>query len=299
MALWLPDDFRLCREDALKAPDFEYEKPDTLAAALALLASPGRDTQPLAGGQSLAPMMNFRLAQPEVLVDLNGIAELKGIREDNDRIVIGAMTRYADLEHSPLIDRHAPLLKMAVPHIAHAAIRNRGTIGGSVALADPAAEMPGVLLALDATVITTSANGERQTRADDFFLGLYETALDEGEIVKAVSMSKAQAGSRFAFYELARRHGDYAMAGVALAASDTAPCSGLRIAFFGVSDCALRATDAEDALNGRSLGDVDAVAMALGALDRIEFHADLNASAVTKRHLAGVVLERALAELGS
>ncbi len=262
-----------------------------------LLASPGRDTQPLAGGQSLMPMMNFRLAQPDALVDLSDIEELTGIIDDGDDIVVGAMTRYAELERSQLIGTHVPLMTMALPHIAHAAIRSRGTIGGSIALADPAAEMPALMLALDATIVAASPAGERRIRADDFFTGLYETMLADGEIVKAVAIPKSASGARFAFYELARRHGDYAMAGVAVAAAGDDPLSDVRIAFFAVSDRALRATASEAALNGRFAGQEDAVARALDGVGAIDFHADLNAAADTKQHLARIVLERALADM--
>jgi carbon-monoxide dehydrogenase medium subunit len=281
----------------MKPPDFAYERPETLDEALALLGADDGEARPLAGGQSLMPMMNFRLAAPDCLVDLNGIAGLTGIGEEGEAIRIGAMTRYAALERSDLVAEHLPLVKSALPHIAHPAIRNRGTIGGSVALADPAAEMPAVLLALGATIVAVSAAGERSIAADDFFLGLYETALKPGEIVSAVSIPKAGAGSHYAFQELARRHGDYAMAGVAVAASSAEPLSGLRIALFGVSDRTLRATGAEDALNGSAAGDQSALDSAISSLDAVEFHGDLNASAATKRHLAGVLLRRAIAEL--
>lgn len=281
----------------MKAPDFEYEMPATLDEALALLSGEGREAQLIAGGQSLMPMMNFRLAQPDLLVDLNGIDELKGIAEDGEAISIGAMSRYSDLDRSAAVETHLPLVKMALPHIAHAAIRNRGTIGGSIALADPAAEMPAVMLALDMTVVTVSAAGERRIPADEFFLGLYTTALDEGEIIKAISVRKARSGARFAFKELARRHGDYAIVGVAIAADGADPISKARIVFFGVNDRPIRATGAEDALNGRAGGDDKALAEALDAVGSLEFNGDLNASADMKKHLAQVILKRAMAEL--
>jgi carbon-monoxide dehydrogenase medium subunit len=281
----------------MKPPDFDYERPATLDEALSLLGASGGEARPLAGGQSLMPMMNFRLAGPDVLVDLNGIDELAGIADDGDAIRIGAMTRYAALERSELVARHLPLVTRALPHIAHPAIRNRGTIGGSVGLADPAAEMPAVLLALGATIIAVSGAGERAIAADDFFLGLYETALRPGEIVKAVSVPKAGGADRFAFQELARRHGDYAMAGVALAVSGTDPLSGLRLALFGVCDRAIRAIGAEDSLNGQAAGDDAALERAADALGAMDFDGDLNATADTKRHLAKVLLKRAVREL--
>ncbi|QFS82818.1 6-hydroxypseudooxynicotine dehydrogenase complex subunit alpha [Roseivivax sp. THAF40] len=275
----------------MKAADFAYEKPDSLDAALALLADPDRDASPIAGGQSLVPMMNFRMAMPELLVDLNGLDELRGISADaGGGLRIGAMTRYSALEASDLVTERAPIIAMALPHIAHAAIRNRGTIGGSVSLADPAAEMPALMLVLDAEIEVQSAKAQRRIKADEFFTGLYETALDEGELVTAIHVPAAPSGRRFAFYELARRHGDYAMAGVAIAGTGDA-LEDPRIAFFSVSDRALRARGAEAAL---AAGDVEG---AIAALDEIDFAGDLNADAKTKRHLAGVVLKRALGRL--
>jgi carbon-monoxide dehydrogenase medium subunit len=281
----------------LKAADFDYIRPDTLEEALVTLATHDGEARPIAGGQSLMPMMNFRLSQPDLLVDLNALEDLKGIEEKNDSILVGAMTRYSELDRSAVVAQHLPLVKMALPHIAHAAIRNRGTIGGSVSLADPAAEMPALMLALDAVIIAVSSTGERRIAADEFFLGLYETALREDEIVKAVSIPKAPPGARFAFREIARRHGDYAMAGVAIAARESDPFDGMRIAFFSVSDRAIRALAAEDALNGRVGGDSDAVAAALATVDALELQGDLNASIATKTHLARVMLKRALREL--
>ena len=269
----------------MKAADFRYERPVSLDDALALLAQEDVDAMPLAGGQSLMPMMNFRMAQPELLIDLNGISELMGITIDDGHLKIGAMTRYSDLERAPEIAEHAPLIATALPHIAHSAIRNRGTIGGSVALADPAAEMPALLLALGAQIGVQGPQGGRWISADDFFLGVYETARDDSELVTALSIPIVQNGDRFGFYELARRHGDYAMAGVAIAHR-----TAFRIAFFSVSDRAVRAHKTEAILTQ----DPTAIDAAIAALDEIEFNADLNGSEAAKRHYAGVVLRRAL-----
>lgn len=269
----------------MKAPDFSYVKPGSVTEALTILADPDADAMPLAGGQSLMPMMNFRLAAPATLVDLGGIDALRGIREDGDEIRIGAMTRYADLAAAPVIAAHVPLFTMALPHIAHAAIRNRGTIGGSVSLADPAAEMPALLLALDAAIHVQGEAGTRRIAADDFFLGMYETMLDEGELVTEIAIPIRQHAQRFGFYELARRHGDYAMVGVALATRADNTC---RIAFFSIADRAIRATAAEAAL---ATGNLTA---AIAALDDLPFDGDLNAAPATKRHLAGIALKRAM-----
>ncbi len=280
----------------MKAPDFRYERPGTLAEALVILGDDTHDASPLAGGQSLVPMMNFRMAQPEILVDLGALQELRGIEDLGGGLRIGAMTRYAELAASELVSERAPLIAKVLPHIAHAAIRNRGTIGGSVALADPAAEMPAALLALDAQIELVSARGSRTVPASDFFIGMYETALQEGELVAAILLDPFAPDRRFGFYELARRHGDYAMAGVT--ASATAAPDGTftdwRIAYFSVAERALRATGAETALNGANPTDPDALTAVKEALSEIEFSSDLNASTDTKRHLAGVVLARAL-----
>ncbi len=281
----------------MKAADFDYVRPDSLDEALAALTGCEGDARPLAGGQSLMPMMNFRLAQPDLLVDLNAIADLRSIEDRSDSIVVGAMTTYASLERSAIVADHLPLIGKALPHIAHPAIRNRGTIGGSLCLADPAAELPALMLALDATVIATSATGERRIKADDFFVGLYETDLRADEIVTAVSMPKPPAEACFAFDEIARRHGDYAMAGVAIAALGRGAVETIRIAFFSVSDRAVRATASETAMTGQSAADPDAVDRALDGIDALTLQGDLNAPVEMKRHLARVLLRRALAEL--
>lgn len=269
----------------MKPQDFRYERPGSLDEALALLAEPENEAQPLAGGQSLMPMMNFRLAAPEILVDLDGIPGLDGIREDEDEIVIGAMTRYCDLMRSDLVGNGVPLLARALPDIAHPAIRNRGTLGGSVGLSDPAAESPAVLLALDATVELASASGTRRMAAEGFFLGLYETAREPEELITAIRFPKAGASDRFGFYEIARRHGDYAMIGVAVARAPD-----WRVAFFSVADRPLRAEAAEAALETDSAD----MAAAIAALSELEIDGDRHGDPDVKRHLAGVALRRAI-----
>lgn len=270
----------------MKAADFLYERPASVEAALALLADEDRDATPLAGGQSLMPMMNFRLAQPGTVVDLTDLDDLRGITVEDGALRIGAMTRYVELSRSDLVSEYAALIVMALPHVAHAAVRNRGTIGGSVALADPAAEMPALLLALDATITVRSVEGAKTHAAADFFLGMYDTALEEGELVTAITIPAAP-GRRFAFYELARRHGDYAMAGVAVSCS--AERRDHRIAYFSISDRALRATAAEAVLDAGG-----PVTDGIAALADLPFAGDLNASEAMKKHLSGIVLTRAL-----
>lgn len=271
----------------MKAPDFRYERPASLSEALALLAE--EDATPIAGGQSLMPMMNFRIAAPALLVDLNGLADLAGITAADGWLTIGAMTRYAALEGSAQVMEGVPLMARALPHIAHPAIRNRGTLGGSLALADPAAEMPAVLLALGGEVVVQGPGGPRTIAADDWATGLYETARAPGELVTAIRVPLAAPGQRFGFHELARRHGDYAMAGVCIAATGHA----VRVAFFAISDRPLRAPGAEAAL---ATGDIDA---AVAALADLPIDGDLHAGPDTKRHLAGVALRRAWAEATS
>ncbi|MDG1116462.1 MAG: xanthine dehydrogenase family protein subunit M [Flavimaricola sp.] len=279
----------------MKAPDFDYLRPGTLAEAIAILSEHEGEAQPLAGGQSLMPMMNFRVAAPAVLVDLSALSELRGITRTDTSVRIGAMTRYRELADWANICTDLPLIAVALPHIAHDAIRNRGTIGGSLALADAAAEMPALMLALGATIELMGPNGTRHVPADDFFQGFYDTACEADELIVAVDIPLAPE-AKFGFHELVQRHGDYAMAGVAIKATSLAPLSGLRIAFFGVSDRALRVPALEAALDGTS-GDEAAIAAALPALEAIEFEGDLKVSAKTRAHYAGVALKRALAEM--
>src|SRR5712671_1087452 len=199
----------------MKAPRFAYARPASIAEAMALLQKHGDDARVLAGGQSLVPMLNFRLAAPKVLVDINRIESLAGIKVTKSFVRIGALTRHVDLERSADVAEHLPLVASAIPHIAHPAIRNRGTFGGSCALADPAAELPACALALGATFVVAGKKGERRIAAEDFFKGLYSTALKEGELLVAAEFPLPKPGYASAFGELARRHGDYAMVGLA------------------------------------------------------------------------------------
>lgn len=269
----------------MKAPDFDYLRPTSLDAALEMLAEHDGGAMPLAGGQSLMPMMNFRVASPEVLIDLADVAELRGITRDGGTVRIGAMTRYAQLMEDAIVLADIPLFAMALPHIAHDAIRNRGTIGGSLALADPAAEMPALMLALDAKIEVAGASGTRAIKAEDFFLGYFETTLEEDELIIAILIPAASAAQQFGFHELTQRHGDYALAGVALTCSDNT----YRIAFFGVADRAVRVPALEEAL-----GNNTEMKVALTHLGDIEFTDDPKASAATRQRLAGVALTRAL-----
>ncbi|HEY6240610.1 MAG TPA: xanthine dehydrogenase family protein subunit M, partial [Burkholderiales bacterium] len=235
----------------MKAPRFAYARPASVAEALALLDKHKDDARVLAGGQSLVPMMNFRVAAPKVLVDINRIAGLSGIEVTKNHLRIGALTRHVEMERSADIARHLPLIASAMPHIAHPAIRNRGTFGGSCALADPAAELPACALALEATFVVAGKKGERRILAEEFFKGLYATALKSGELLVAAEFPLPKPGYVSAFGELARRHGDYAMVGVAAHGSTQGKkFSDMRVVFFGVGDRPQRAAQFERALEG-------------------------------------------------
>jgi len=263
----------------VKAASFAYAKPRALEEALDLAARPGAKI--LAGGQSLIPSLNMRLSSPELLVDINGLEELKGIRLDKDVVRIGALTTHTELEKSDVVKKHLALLAAAVPHIAHPAIRNRGTIGGSLALADPAAEYPACALALDATIIATGKKGQRRIKASDFFRGLFETALEPGELLTAVEIKAQKKDDRSVFLELARRQGDYATIGLAAFATNGTK----RLAYFGAGDRPILAQHAAKAK------DLDSAKAALA--QDLQPPADLYHSSATKLHLARVLLERA------
>jgi len=270
----------------VKPAPFAYVKAKSLDDELELLSQP--EARLLAGGQSLMATLNMRLSAPKLLIDLNGIAGLGGIAVKNSAVEIGTMTRHAEAAHSPDIARHAPLIALAMPHIGHAAIRNRGTLGGSIAFADPAAELPACLLALDGEVEITGQTGTRTVKADDFFKGLFETALGSRDVLTAIRLPAATATTRVGFAEFARRHGDYAMVGLAATAkADGKALSDVRLAYFGVGNTPVRAKKAEAALAGGSID--DAVKVLASDLDP---SADVQATAATKMHLAGVLLRR-------
>lgn len=274
----------------MKAADFAYACPASLAEVFDLLDG-GEGVRLLAGGQSLLASLNMRLSALSLLVDINRIAELSGITSSGKTIRIGAMTRHHELATSPLIAAHLPLLAMAAPHIAHAAIRNRGTFGGSLALADPATEWPACCLALGATMIVASRAGERRIAACDFFTGLYETVLGAGDVLTAVEIPLPPTHAVAGFDELARRRGDYAMVGLAAqGVRRGAGWSDLKLAFFGAGDRPLLASESAQAIvAGRDR------AAALAALDgALSPSDDGECSAQTKMHLARVLLGRVL-----
>ena len=275
----------------MKPAPFAYTRAKTLKEAVTLLAKHKDDARLLAGGQSLIATLNMRLSAPDLLIDINGIKNLNGIAKKGKYVEIGALARHAQVERSDVIAKHAPLIALAMPHIGHPAIRNRGTFGGSIAFADPAAELPACLLALGGEIDIAGPRGKRKVRADAFFKGLFETALRPPEMIIAVRVPAADKTTRVGFAELARRHGDYAMVGLAASARGNGKgLADVRLAYFGVGDTPIRVKKAEAAL---AAGDVDA---AVKALD-LDPHDDVQATAKTKKHLAGVLLRRVAKQL--
>ena len=274
----------------MKPAPFAYKKARALEEAVALLGA-HQDARLLAGGQSLIATLNMRLSAPSLLIDINGIGGLDGIALKDGMVEFGALARHAQAERSETVAKHAPLIARALPHIGHPAIRNRGTVGGSVAFADPAAELPACLLALDGEVEASGPKGARTIKAADFFKGLFETALAPDEVLTAIRVPAAGKGTRVGFAELARRHGDYALVGLAASAKgDGKGLKDVRLAFFGVGATPLRAKKSEAAL---AKGDVDG---AVAGLD-LAPHDDVQASGAVKKHLAGVLLRRVAKQL--
>lgn len=282
----------------MKAPSFAYARPRSLEEALGLLERHGERARVLAGGQSLLATLNLRLSAPELLVDIGALPGLSGVKVEKGKVRIGALTTHRELERSAEIAKHAPLLAQAVPHVAHVAIRNAGTVGGSIAFADPAAEYPACAVALDAIVVTASRKGERRVKAREFYRGLYETALGPGELVTALEVDAIGAGYRSVFLELARRQGDYAIVGIAAHAKvDQGALSDLRLAFLGAGATPVLAKNAMAAAEGKR-ADAAAVSAAQAALAKdIDPPKDLYTSSAAKLHLARVLTGRALAAL--
>jgi carbon-monoxide dehydrogenase medium subunit len=282
----------------MKAPPFDHVKPRSVADAIALLQTHGDDARLLAGGQTLLATLNMRLSEPRLLIDLNALDELRALRVEGEVLHIGALVTHSAIERSALVATHAPLLAQAVPHIAHRAIRNLGTFGGSIAYADPAAEWPACMVALEGTVLLQGPQGLRRVAARDFFVDLYTTARRPDELLVGCELPLHRPGDVAVFDELARRRGDYAIVGLALAGRlDGAALVRPRLALLGVGNVPVRARAAETVLEGRPL-DEALIATAVAAL-RAELnpHADLVNTPATKRHLAGVLAQRALASL--
>jgi carbon-monoxide dehydrogenase medium subunit len=278
----------------MKAPPFAYARARSLAEAFDLLDAHGAGAKLLAGGQSLLAALNLRLSAPDILIDIGRIPELTGIRVAEDRVHIGALTTHAEIERSPVVAAHLPLLAQAAPHIAHPAIRNSGTLGGSVATADPAAEWPACCVALDAEVVIAAKSGSRRVRAREFFKGVYTTVLRPDEVLTGVEFPVRNGTHHSAFMELALRRGDYAIVGVAAVARNTnGALAEVSLAYLGAGETPILARSAMAAAeSGRPPA---AVAAALA--DDLQPASDLYTSAPTKLHLARVLTARALAAL--
>lgn len=285
----------------MKSAAFDYLRAESVEQVFDLFEQHGDAMQLLAGGQTLLASLNMRLSQPALLVDIGGLDALRGIERVGDRLRIGALTRHVEIEESPLIARHAPLLTQAAPHIAHRAIRNMGTFGGALAYADPAAEWPACVLALDGVLVLRSRHGERRVPAADFFLGIYTTARADDELLVACELpTTADQGRRHHFDELARRHGDYAVAGIAVSADVTATrLSKLRLVFLSMVDRPVRALKSEQVLESGPVTEqlLDQAEAALRA--DIEPFADLTHSVAAKRQLASTLMRRAVRAIGA
>ena len=282
----------------MKPAPFEYQAPASLEAALDVLARHGGDAKLLAGGQSLIPVMNFRLAEPALLVDINKLTELDFIRRGEDGTLrIGALTRHRRLERDPLVAEAAPLLHEAVPFIAHPQIRNRGTFGGSLAHADPAAELPTLAVALRARLRLQRTTGDRWVDARDFFAGLFATALEPDEILVEAAIPPLPPRTGWAFMEIARRHGDYAQVGIAalVTLDEAGRCREARLVYLSVGDAPVEAREAARLLAGEEISE-QAIAAAADRASRAEIRpfSDVHATAEFKRHLARVLTGRAL-----
>ena len=281
----------------MKAAAFAYARARSVDDALELLAAHGDGAKVLSGGQSLMPAMNLRLISPELIVDIGGIAELRGIGVQGNTLRIGALTRHADLLRAPEIAHHAPLLAEAVSHVAHPAIRNRGTLGGSLAHADPASELPACMLVLDAVIVIRSRTGERRMAAADFFRGIFQTALSADELLVAIEIPIGRTNATHFFHEFARRHGDYAIAGLAAqAVIKSGAFTDLRLAFFAVGDRPVLAGAAR-----RLINTVVTPALVLNACaalgEELDPQDDQQASSGMRRHLAKVLMARSIAAL--
>lgn len=279
----------------MKPPPFEYLRPDSVAEAVAALARHGGKAKLLAGGQSLMPMLNFRLLAPAVLVDINRVAGIEGIEETAGGLRLGALARHRAVETSALVTDRFPIIPAVMAHVGHLAIRNRGTIAGSLCHADPAAEWPLLALLLEAQIAVTGATGAREIPAADFFASALETSLAEDEMVTAVHLPALAAGHRWGFQEVARRGGDFALAAAgALLEIDGGRIATARIALTGAGGTPIRATAAEEVLAGQEPGPELFAAAAEAAREAAAPDSDLHASADYRRHLIGVLSKRAL-----
>lgn len=279
----------------MKLPPFDYACPTTLPEAIQLLAS-NDDAKAIAGGQSLVPMLAFRLSQPSLLVDLRKLADLRGIRISDAGVTLGAMVRWRDIEDDERLETAHPLLKAAISHVAHYQIRNRGTVGGSIAHADPAAEMPGIAMTCDAEIAVVGKSGARVIQAADFFQGALTTALTTDEIIVEIRLPAWPAGRRWGFQEFARRRGDFAMAAAAVFydQDERGKARNAHVGVIGVGDRPLRLTAVEDVLNGESIDEATIAKADAATSAAVEPQDDIHASAAYRRSLVGTMVERAL-----
>jgi carbon-monoxide dehydrogenase medium subunit len=280
----------------MKLPQFEYACPTTLAEAVALLAAGDGEAKALAGGQSLMPMMAFRIAQPALLVDLRKLPGLSEIKISNNGVRLGALVRWRQIEDHAELARAQPLLKAAVAHVAHYQIRNRGTVGGSLAHADPAAELPGIALTCEAEILVVGKAGARTIKAADFFLGALTTALNSDEIITELRLPAWPAQRRWGFQEFARRRGDFAMAGVAAFydLDKTGKAGNTHIGVIGVGDRPQRLRAVEAVLNGRAIDAATIAKAEAAASAAVDPQDDIHASAAYRRSLVGTLVERVL-----
>jgi aerobic carbon-monoxide dehydrogenase medium subunit len=285
----------------MKAARFAYHRPDSLDEALALRAEHADDCAVLAGGQSLVPLLNLRLALPSAVIDLGGVPELSGIRVDRPGVTAGSMTRQRHLELSPVVAERFPLVRQALAYVGHPAIRNRGTVGGSLAHADPAAELPAVALALDAQLVAQSTRGRRTIPAEEFFRGYLSTAIEPDELLVEISLPPVSEGAGCGFAETARRHGDFALAGAAalIQLDDGGAIADVRIAFFGAHAKPVRARAVEGGLIGGRPDEATFREAAEAAASELEPTSDGHASAAYRRRVAAVMARRALVEAGA
>src|ERR1043165_7234356 len=281
----------------MKPAPFEYHVPDSLEEALFLLRDHGSDAKLLAGGQSLVPAMNFRVVQPSVIIDLNRLKELDYVREDGGSVHIGAMTRERTLEFFPLIAEKFPLLAEAMPHVAHPQIRNRGTVGGSLANADPAAELPVIMLALGARLKVRNADGERWVDVQNFFSGMFTTDLAADEMLLEIELPSSPKRTGWSFLEVAPRAGDYALMGVAalLTLDEDKICKQARLVYLNAGDGPVEAKQAAQALEGENITDEQIASVAILVSEtEVNPFGNVHASVEYQRHLANVLTKRAL-----
>jgi carbon-monoxide dehydrogenase medium subunit len=280
----------------MKMPAFDYACPATLSEAVALLAAHDGEAKVLAGGQSLVPVLAFRLAAPKLLVDLRKLTDLRHIRITHEFVTLGAMVRWCDIESDARLRTAHPLLLEAVTHVAHYQIRNRGTVGGSVAHADPAAEMPGIAVACEAEVVVMGKDGIRTIKAQDFFQGVLTTALQADEIIVEIRLPLWPVGRRWGFQEFARRRGDFALAAAAVFYDiDTGDkATNAHVGVIGVADRPLRLTTVEALLNGTGIDEATIAKAEAAASAAVNPDGDIHGSAAYRKSLCGTMVERAL-----